>query len=71
MPRKKPEGPNPFSVKAGEVWVDCDPRCEGRTFVVLLVREEHGYAIVKSSGKTKRIKLIRFRERSNGYRRSA
>jgi hypothetical protein len=69
MPRKKPEGPNPFSVKPGQIWEDCDKRAGGRKVTVLLVREDHGYAVVRSqTGKDLRIKLLRFRERSNGYK---
>lgn len=75
MPRKKEYDasvPNPFKVKSGQVWENCDPRMNKEKIIILLVREEPGYelAIVRStvSNRIKRIKLLRFRPRSNGYK---
>jgi hypothetical protein len=74
MPRKKSydeSSPNPFGVKIGQIWEDCDPRQGGRRVVVLSVREEDSYrfAMVKTPcGRIRRVQLARFRERTNGYR---
>ncbi len=61
---------NPYNVKVGQVWVNCDKRFAGVEVTVLLVRDDLGYAQVRveKSGKLRRIRLDRFRERSNGYR---
>ncbi len=71
MPRKKSyeDGPNPFGVQAGQIWENCDKRFQGKRVAIVMVREEHGYAVVqKPNGHMGRIKLDRFRDRSNGYR---
>jgi len=60
---------NPFDVKPGQVWENCDPRNKGAYFQVLSVREDQGYAVTqKKNGKLGKVKLIRFRARTNGYR---
>lgn len=69
---KKIDNPNPYSVKAGQIWEDCDPRMNKARIRVLLVREEPDYlfAVVHRLGtdRMKRIKLNRFRPRTNGYK---
>lgn len=71
-PTFNPNDPNPFSVKPGQVWENCDPRMRGERLVVLLVRLEPDYlfAVVNKIGteRMKRIKLNRFRPRTNGYK---
>lgn len=61
---------NPYNVSVGQIWVNCDKRFSDVAVVVLLVRDDLGYAQVrvKKTGRLRRIRLDRFRERSNGYR---
>ena len=61
--------PNPFGVKPGQVWANCDPRNNGAYFQILSVREDLGYAITsRHNGMLGRVKLKRFRPMTNGYR---
>lgn len=60
---------NPFNVKAGQIWENCDPRNKGAYFQVLSVREDMGYAITQKQNKRLgKVRLIRFRPMTNGYR---
>lgn len=61
---------NPYNVSVGQVWANCDKRFADVKITVLLVRDDLGYAQVRveKTGRLRRIRLDRFRERSNGYR---
>jgi hypothetical protein len=56
---------NPYGVRRGQVWVDQDPRSDGRQVIVMSVGDTH--AVVKNVAKT-RVRLTRFRPTSTGYR---
>jgi hypothetical protein len=61
--------PNPFNVRPGQIWENCDPRNKGAYFQILTIREDMGYAITKrQNGMLGRVKLTRFRAMTNGYR---
>lgn len=62
--------PNPFGVKPGQIWESMDKRFPTRMVQVHQVREDYGYAnvYVLELKKYRRVKLVRFIPRSNGYR---
>lgn len=61
--------PNPFGVKPGQIWENCDPRNKGAYFQILSVREDMGYAVThKHNGMLGKVKLTRFRPMTNGYK---
>jgi hypothetical protein len=59
---------NPYDVKAGEIWVEVDPRYAW-VKEVLSVDEESGVATIKGieSGKVTKAMLNRFHGRRGGY----
>lgn len=56
-------------VKAGQIWVDCDPRMNGRLFKIERVDSKYAYYWLSSGSKPqmKSIALGRMRPRKNGY----
>jgi hypothetical protein len=61
---------NPYDVKAGEIWVEVDPRHEW-IIEVISVDEEAGIARIKhpESGKITKARLNRFHGKRSGYAR--
>jgi hypothetical protein len=59
---------NPYGVEIGQVWIDCDRRARGRRLVVRGIGD--GFAVMQNleNGRSSRVQLTRFRERSCGYR---
>lgn len=60
---------NPFHVKVGQIWENCDPRNLGSYFQILDIREDIGYAVTqRQDRRIGRVRLTRFHGMSNGYR---
>lgn len=65
---------NPYGVKEGDIWTDCDPRrpiSEQRSLYVQYVNLTSGKAgcRIGATDRTTEIQLTRFKPTSNGYRR--
>lgn len=67
---QKKDCPNPYNVKAGQLWQGMDKRFPDVLVRVQIVFEERGYAtvFVLKVKKLRRIQLHRFKSWSNGYR---
>lgn len=48
-------------IKVGQIWLDQDPRQQGRTFTIMEVRKDGKVIVETNTGRQATIKLERFR----------